>query len=93
MFTKTSRGFLYGLVALALAGALADPTPVVQRDGIFQPALQYDKIDSSAVTSEVETLVAAFSYFPLDNLRVAVYFQSDLVGDADKAFINLRMMF
>ena len=63
------------------------------RDGLIQPALQYDEIDGSAVTSEVETLVAACSYFPRDNLRVAVYFQSDLVGDADKAFINVRMMF
>jgi hypothetical protein len=63
------------------------------RDGRMQPALQYDKIESSLVTSEVETLVAAFSYFMRDNLRAAIYYQSDLVGDADKAFINLRMMF
>jgi len=63
------------------------------RDGLFQPALQYDKIDGSAVTSEVETLVAAFSYFPRDNMRAAIYYVSDLVGDADKAFINIRMMF
>jgi hypothetical protein len=63
------------------------------RDATIQPALQYDKIDASMFTSEVETLVAALSYFPRDNLRAAIYYQSDLVGDADKAFINLRMMF
>ncbi len=32
MFTKTSRSFLCGLVALALAGPLTDPTPVAAED-------------------------------------------------------------
>ena len=63
------------------------------KEGLFQPAIQYDKIDGSPVTAEVETLLGAISYFPRDNLRVALYYVSDQVGDADKAFINLRMMF
>ena len=54
---------------------------------LFQPAIQYDKSEGNSVnTKDVETLVAALSYFPLDNLRMAGYFQKDLVGDADKFF-------
>ena len=65
------------------------------RDGRMQPALQYDKIEDSAVTDEVETLVLALSYFMRDNMRIAGYYQSDLVEDAenDKFFINVRAMF
>jgi hypothetical protein len=68
-------------------------------NGLWQPAVQYDKIEDSAVTEEVETLVVALSYFMRDNMRVAGYYQSDLVDHADPAddnnkfFVNVRMMF
>jgi len=62
-------------------------------NGLWQPAVQYDKIEASDVTSEVETLVLALSYFLRDNMRIAGYYQSELVDDADKFFVNVRMMF
>ncbi len=60
----------------------------------WQPAIQYDKIDMSTVTSESEWITAALSYFPLENLRIAAYYRTDeVIDDNDRFFINLRMMF
>jgi hypothetical protein len=60
----------------------------------WQPAIMYDKIDISAITSESEWITAALSYFPLENLRIAAYYRTDeVIDDNDRFFINLRMMF
>jgi len=66
----------------------------MSENDLFQPAIQYDKSAGNSVkTKDVETLVTALSYFPLENIRLAGYFQADLVGDAHKFFVNFRMMF
>ena len=64
----------------------------------WQPAIQYDKRDLNTVIPlpESEWITAAFSYFPLDNMRIAAYYRKDEsagVIDNDEFFINIRMMF
>ena len=60
----------------------------------WQPAIQYDQIDASAITAEGEWITAAISYFPLENLRAAAYYRYDgEVDNSDQFFINIRMMF
>ena len=67
---------------------------------VWQPAIQYDKVDMSAVTSDSEWITLALSYFPLENMRIAAYYRTNEGESApgvdareSEFFINIRIMF
>ena len=59
----------------------------------WQPAVNYDRVESGDITSAKHWLTFGMSYFPRDNIRFTGYWRQDLEGEKHQAFAVIRAMF